>query len=262
MTSRYGTGRRGRGTWRDNTIPAPPATYRRTSTRSPRPNPDWSRSSRPSRDPEYLRRWPTTSASGPTSGSITRCSAPLGRALRRWRVRTSAPGEGVSPAGGVRGRGPRLGHRRPLRPGRPGLARPETFEGTVFHSARWNHDHDLAGKRVAVVGTGASAIQFVPRSSRRPRTSRSSSGPRPGSCPAGTGPSVPRNGGVRTSRSSSAGPGRDLLGREQMVAGFVVAPGLMRAAERLARRHLARSVPDPGPAARLTPTTASAASGS
>ena len=34
--------------------------------------------------------------------------------------------------------------------------------GTAFHSARWDHDVDLAGKRVAVVGTGASAIQFVP----------------------------------------------------------------------------------------------------
>lgn len=37
-----------------------------------------------------------------------------------------------------------------------------SFEGTVFHSARWNHDYDLKGKRVAVIGTGASAIQFVP----------------------------------------------------------------------------------------------------
>jgi len=41
----------------------------------------------------------------------------------------------------------------------PGLA---DFCGTVFHSARWRHDHDLRGRRVAVVGTGASAIQIVP----------------------------------------------------------------------------------------------------
>ena len=34
--------------------------------------------------------------------------------------------------------------------------------GEIFHSARWNHDYDLAGKRVAVIGTGASAIQIVP----------------------------------------------------------------------------------------------------
>ncbi len=38
----------------------------------------------------------------------------------------------------------------------------EDFEGTVFHSAAWDHDHDLAGERVAVIGTGASAIQFIP----------------------------------------------------------------------------------------------------
>ncbi len=37
-----------------------------------------------------------------------------------------------------------------------------TFEGKTFHSAHWDHDHVLAGERVAVIGTGASAIQFVP----------------------------------------------------------------------------------------------------
>jgi cation diffusion facilitator CzcD-associated flavoprotein CzcO len=36
------------------------------------------------------------------------------------------------------------------------------FPGTIFHSARWDHKHDLSGERVAVIGTGASAIQFVP----------------------------------------------------------------------------------------------------
>lgn len=39
----------------------------------------------------------------------------------------------------------------------------ETFTGEMFHSARWNHDYDLTGKRIAVIGTGASAIQFVPQ---------------------------------------------------------------------------------------------------
>ena len=38
----------------------------------------------------------------------------------------------------------------------------ESFDGTIFHSARWDHGHDLTGERVAVVGTGASSIQFVP----------------------------------------------------------------------------------------------------
>lgn len=47
----------------------------------------------------------------------------------------------------------------PSTPSIPGLDR---FEGAVFHSARWNHGHALEGRKVAVVGTGSSAIQFVP----------------------------------------------------------------------------------------------------
>ncbi|MBO0878540.1 MAG: NAD(P)/FAD-dependent oxidoreductase, partial [Pseudonocardia sp.] len=48
---------------------------------------------------------------------------------------------------------------RPALPGIPGL---DDFAGRSFHSARWDHDYDLRGKRVAVIGTGASAVQFVP----------------------------------------------------------------------------------------------------
>ena len=44
----------------------------------------------------------------------------------------------------------------------PQLQGIERFRGKTFHSAQWDHDYDLRGKRVAVVGTGASAIQFVP----------------------------------------------------------------------------------------------------
>ena len=47
----------------------------------------------------------------------------------------------------------------PSIPDLPGLDR---SRARVFHSARWDHGHDLTGRRVAVVGTGASAIQFVP----------------------------------------------------------------------------------------------------
>jgi cation diffusion facilitator CzcD-associated flavoprotein CzcO len=48
------------------------------------------------------------------------------------------------------------------RPAYPKLRGIDNFKGTQFHSAHWNHDYDFEGKRVAVVGTGASAIQFVP----------------------------------------------------------------------------------------------------
>ncbi|MEV6216999.1 NAD(P)/FAD-dependent oxidoreductase [Nocardia sp. NPDC051833] len=48
------------------------------------------------------------------------------------------------------------------RPALPAIEGRETFAGNTFHSAEWNHDIDLTGKRVAVIGTGASAVQFVP----------------------------------------------------------------------------------------------------
>ncbi|MGH2914443.1 MAG: flavin-containing monooxygenase [Solirubrobacteraceae bacterium] len=48
------------------------------------------------------------------------------------------------------------------RPSIPDLPGRERFAGHAFHSARWDHGYDLRGRRVAVVGSGASAIQFVP----------------------------------------------------------------------------------------------------
>lgn len=48
-------------------------------------------------------------------------------------------------------------------PSMPKLKGIEGFKGEMFHSARWNHDYDLTNKRVAVIGTGASAIQFIPQ---------------------------------------------------------------------------------------------------
>ena len=47
-------------------------------------------------------------------------------------------------------------------PALPDIDGLDGFEGEIFHSARWNHDYDLTGKRVAVIGTGASAIQIIP----------------------------------------------------------------------------------------------------
>ena len=54
---------------------------------------------------------------------------------------------------------------RPKLPDIPGL---DSFEGISFHSAEWEHEHDFAGKRVAVIGTGASAFQFVPEIADQP----------------------------------------------------------------------------------------------
>jgi cation diffusion facilitator CzcD-associated flavoprotein CzcO len=49
----------------------------------------------------------------------------------------------------------------------PRIEGQDSFAGHSFHSARWDHDYDLSGKRVAVIGTGASAVQFVPEIAER-----------------------------------------------------------------------------------------------
>ncbi len=53
------------------------------------------------------------------------------------------------------------------RPALPRIDGAESFSGHAFHSAEWDHDYDLTGKRVAVIGTGASAVQFVPEIAKR-----------------------------------------------------------------------------------------------
>jgi cation diffusion facilitator CzcD-associated flavoprotein CzcO len=81
-------------------------------------------------------------------------AADYDEARGRWRLRT-AHGE-LSARNLVLATG---GLSRAALPALPGL---DSFAGKVFHSARWDHGYDLRGKRVAVIGTGASAIQFVP----------------------------------------------------------------------------------------------------
>ncbi|MBZ0252088.1 MAG: NAD(P)/FAD-dependent oxidoreductase, partial [Candidatus Methylomirabilis sp.] len=146
------------GTWRDNTYPGAACDVEsHLYSFSFAPNPNWSRS--------YSSGWEI-------QDYLVRCADRFGvrpfirfghqvtdarwdEARDLWRIETS---RGVHWARVlIAGTGPLS---EPSLPELPGL---ENFEGRVFHSARWDHDYDLAGKRVAVVGTGASAIQFVPR---------------------------------------------------------------------------------------------------
>jgi 4-hydroxyacetophenone monooxygenase len=48
-------------------------------------------------------------------------------------------------------------------PSYPGIAGRDSFAGRSFHSAEWDHDVEMAGRRIGVIGTGASAVQFIPR---------------------------------------------------------------------------------------------------
>lgn len=146
------------GTWWANTYPGCACDVQSLLySFSFEPKPDWSFMF--GRQPEilaYLRRCADKYGLRPhlrLSSEVTR--AAYDEAQRRWQVET---------ADGARYRARILvaatgGLSRPALPQIPGL---ERFEGKVFHSARWDHDYPLAGKRVAVIGTGASAIQFVP----------------------------------------------------------------------------------------------------
>lgn len=145
------------GTWRDNSYPGatcdvPSQLY----SYSFAPNPGWSRSFSPQPEiQQYLR------TVAERSGVLDRfrfgvrfCLASWDAETNRWRIETSAGPTSatvlVSAAGALSD--PKL----------PAIEGIDRFAGRLFHSARWDHDYDLAGKRVAVIGTGASAIQFVP----------------------------------------------------------------------------------------------------
>src|SRR5690348_16321791 len=145
------------GTWRDNSYPGcacdvPSHLY----SFSFAPNPNWSRTFSP--QPEI---WDYLEACADRFGIRPKISfntevrgASWDDAERCWQVETSRgayTAEILIAAGG------------PLNePAIPKLAGLETFQGKAFHSALWDATHDLTGRRVAVIGTGASAIQFVP----------------------------------------------------------------------------------------------------
>ena len=91
------------------------------------------------------------------NSKVTRCDWDAG--AMAWTVQTADGAEHVAEVL-VLATG-QLHH--PVVPNLPGQAE---FAGHSFHSARWDHSYDLRGKRVAVVGTGASAVQFVPEIAR------------------------------------------------------------------------------------------------
>jgi len=138
----------------------------------------------------------------------------------------------------------------PITPAIPGLAE---FDGTLFHSARWNHAHDLAGKRVAVIGTGASAIQFVPQI--QPKVKRLSIFQRTPQWilpkPDGSMPALSQK---LLGLPYATDALRTLIynGLEVFGLGFRH-PALMAVYEKLARANLEHAVQDPALRAKLTP---------
>lgn len=145
------------GTWQANTYPGcacdvPSQLY----SYSFAPNPDWSRTYGKQREIlDYLRAVATDhdvlrhmrfdtevlDARWDDEQSVWRIETPRGRMTADFLIS----------AAGI--------FAEAKYPSLPGL---DSFAGTAFHSLHWDHEHDLTGERVAVIGTGASAVQFVP----------------------------------------------------------------------------------------------------
>jgi cation diffusion facilitator CzcD-associated flavoprotein CzcO len=145
------------GTWRDNTYPGCACDVQsHLYSFSFHPNPNWTRLF--ARQPE-IRAYLEDIADRYRLRDRIRFGAQVTDLEwdgARWAVRI-ADGSVVHARVVIWGTGPL---HIPSVPEIEGL---DSFEGTAFHSSRWDHDHDLRGKRVAVIGTGASAIQFVPQ---------------------------------------------------------------------------------------------------
>ena len=238
------------GTWRDNTYPGaacdvPSHLY----SFSFAPKADWSHVY--SRQPEiraYLEQ--VAADSGVLPHLHLGTDVVSGRwdddALL-WRLRTSrgdlTADVVVSGAGGL------------VEPHLPDVPGVETFTGPWFHSARWDHSVDLAGKRVAVIGTGASAAQFVPELQRTAARVVVFQRTPPWVKPRGDRPYTERE-----HRRYARVPGLLRLARARQYAvlesrlGVWTGGGRIRAYfEEQLRAYLAQQVPDPQLRARLTP---------
>ncbi|HEY3503811.1 MAG TPA: NAD(P)/FAD-dependent oxidoreductase [Actinocatenispora sp.] len=230
------------GTWRDNAYPGaacdvPSHLY----SLSFAPNPHWSRSF--SAQPEIQRYLLDCVRRFDLAPHLRLghelLAADWDDAAALWRVRTAR--------GTFTGRVLVVGTGPLSEPSLPAIDGLDSFAGTMFHSSRWRHDHDLAGTRVAVIGTGASAIQFVPRIVDEvdrltvfqrtppwivPRTDRDITGVERWLYRTVPGTRALARAGIYTAR-------------ETLAVGFTMRPKLLGVAARMARTHLRRQVPDP-----------------
>ena len=240
------------GTWRDNKYPGcacdvPSHMY----SFSFELNPDWSRMFAPQQEIwAYMRE--CAAKYGIAAHIRYGCSVERMEwddTVRRWRITTGA-GEVYTARALVSGIG---ALHVPSVPEIPGA---ERFAGAAFHSAQWDDSCNLSGKRVAAIGTGASAIQFIPQVAKQAERvyvfQRSPSWllPRrdfeiPPAVRAAfrAAPWAMRafRNGIYWWRESTLGPG------------LAVHPKLLAPVQRLAERHLRRQIGDPALRAKVTP---------
>ncbi|HZE38440.1 MAG TPA: NAD(P)/FAD-dependent oxidoreductase [Stackebrandtia sp.] len=238
------------GTWRENTYPGCACDVQsHLYSYSFAPNPRWTRSySGHAEIQNYLRDCADRHDLLPRIRFGTRfAGARFDSDTALWTIDT-ADGATITAGVLVLGMGPL---HVPRLPDVPGL---DTFCGPAFHSSQWNHDVDLRGKRVAVIGTGASAIQFVPRIA--PLVERLTLVQR---TPPWVLPRSERRISEREQRLLRRVPALQRLYRyaiywrnESRLLGMRH-PRLIKALEGLARRHIRRGVGDGELARALTP---------
>jgi cation diffusion facilitator CzcD-associated flavoprotein CzcO len=238
------------GTWRDNTYPGCACDVEsHLYSFSFAPEPGWSH--RFSRQPEiwrYLQRCAQEFGVLPQirfGHDVT--SAAWDDRTRCWRVETSR--------GSVTANVLVLASGPLSEPVLPQLCGIERFEGRAFHSAQWDHSYSLKGRRVAVIGTGASAVQFIPEIQKDAaqlyvfqRT------------PAWV---LPRIDAPISERRQQLYRRAPILQRVARLAIYAYRelwvlmfrhPRVMRRAQQMAMRHLEKSIPDPALRAKLTPS--------
>ncbi len=239
------------GTWRDNTYPGaacdvPSHLY----SFSFAPNPEWTRAYPPQEEIRaYMERCADAFGIRPHLRFGARVvAARFHEDEGLWRVRIESGEELTARAlvvacGGL------------SRPAYPSIAGLDDFTGPAFHTSRWRHDVSLRGRRVGVIGTGASAIQVVPEVAREAARLHVFQRTPPWILP-----KPDRAIGPVERALYRRVPALQRLQRvslywqlEARVVPFVLWPRVMQLAEGGARRFLARSVPSPELRAKLTP---------
>jgi cation diffusion facilitator CzcD-associated flavoprotein CzcO len=243
------------GTWRDNRYPGAccdiPSNLYSLSTH---PNPDWTRLFPPQAEIEaYMNRVADEAGLRP----CMQFNAPVVQAV--WNEALTCWDVTLADGGMHRARALALGTGGLSRPQMPAIGGLDQFRGEVFHSARWRHEVPLAGRRVGVIGTGASAIQIVPAIA--PEVTQSG-----GTLtlfqrtPAWILPRGDHRVGERTRARFRQQPWRQKLWRaitytllEWRAWPFTRHPALLKLASRDALKHLQAQVADPALRRRLTP---------
>jgi cation diffusion facilitator CzcD-associated flavoprotein CzcO len=237
------------GTWRDNTYPGCRCDVQSNLySYSFAPKPDWSETY-PSQPElwDYLRKV----AARHHLGRYLKFGHEVTEAhwddSRTWRVSTSkgefAARYLIAGVGALA---------EPALPDIPGI---ESFAGTIMHSARWDHGWRPAGRRVAVIGTGASAIQIVP--AIQPEVEHLTVFQRTAAfvVPHNNKPVKARTKALYLLVPPTQRASRALIYwmREFLAIGFVKNPRILKRAEVVWRRHMEAAVTDPVMRAQLTP---------